>query len=370
MGETGSLVQCWKDSYDIGQQEKIDVTCIHNLVWLENQKGVVTPVDHDAGHSIADVSELGEGRFELHWFSNEKEAVAFQRGIELVGSNTTLATRGLESVSNCVLVCRLDKEAKLETDLNKAVELIEHADSRSRKARLTWFEEAENLKKTSANEYASIRPAYIDSIDENHMSFRFFYDRWRDSPDFGRFKYNGTQQFTLTKNGKEKWIEVALNDASAIFSMGTTRSKPWLAKLTHLAETIGGSLVDRKIRIPLHEPITDALVKIAPIFAPIYDLEIEAADFEKKRKFTERPETQKTINALSDGACIMREKDAIILRHAQRQAKLTQKFFHELIENKIIVKDGVTETYCLSPDVHAVENSPLELTADHVFKFS
>ncbi len=186
------------------------MSCIHNLIWLTRFNGGLLPVPDENYAVISHVEELGEGSFELHWFGNSAEASAFKAGVDLHGANAVTAMQGRGGVSNCVLVCRLDRERIKAETLSEAISLVEHSNPTIRMASVTWKNETRDLVETGTSPYSSIRAAYIGEMSQEKVPFRFWYGRWTAHVDYEAIKYAGTHELALVKDRQGKWLEKEL----------------------------------------------------------------------------------------------------------------------------------------------------------------
>lgn len=344
------------------------MTCIHGLVWLEKSDGVLSPVANEEHDTIATVDELGEGAYELHWFSNVGQAKAFKLGIELIGTNIVAVTLGKGDVANCALVHRMDRQAVKTTRLDDAIVLVAHDETRHRKAKVIWGKETRAIEQTGPNSYSSIRAAYIGEVGEEKVEFRFWYERWKTHPQYEDIKYSGVHGFALVKDDGGKWLETSLPEENPFSLMGPTRAAPWMKKLAVTTAEYGGVLEGMKFRFPIRQDLTEMLTRIAPLFHEIAKIERDALESERKRKFFERTDVQKCIVALADNGAIDANNDAYVLSSGSKHWKISKKLVEELLQNNAIKQSKVSKGFELAKGIEPLEENPLDVSLEDVFK--
>jgi hypothetical protein len=339
---------------------------IHDLVWISKIDGLLVPAGVPNGEIVTDISELGEGSYELHWFGSASEANAFRIGILTVGVNSIDATLGTDGVQQAVLVHRRDRDAGTAQTLEEAFPLIEHASARNRRLNVIWAKEIEMLRGASRNPDSSFTAAQISrDATENSLPFVFKYDRWEKHPNFQEIKNTGAKSFEIVRRGDQRLLLWKLRELDSVTSMGRSRSRKYRAQIDEIARQYQGSLIGDEIAFPINGDLYELLTRIIPTYSAIYHVDATAKRAEFRRKIYESPQAQQVITLLANGGSIEDGAKISVNPENGKSSKITQKLLSELITAEIVVPmEGKRSTYRLADGVGPLEVDPYEIAAE------
>lgn len=342
---------------------------IHDLVWITKIDGQLTPAGTPVGEVVSDVSELGEGTYELHWFGSPSEASAFRAGILSVGINSIDVTLGIENAQQSVLVHRRDRDAAQTQTLEDAIPLVEHANARNRRLNVIWASEIEMLRGASRSPDSSFTAAQISTnADEERLPFVFKYDRWEKHPDFQEIKNAGVKSFEIVRRDGQRLLLWKLRELEAVRTMGRSRSRRYRKQIDEIAKQFNGRLVGDDIAFPINNDLHGLLTRIIPAYGPVYHVDDTAKRDERRRKVYESPQAQQVITLLASGGTIEGGPKASINPDNGKPSKITQKLLSELVSAEIVVLlEGKRSTYRLADGIRPLEADPYEVAPEPAF---
>lgn len=336
---------------------------IHDLVWITKIEGHLTPAGTPVGDLVAEVGDLGEGSYELHWFGSASEASAFKAGILSVGLNSIDVAVGIENAQQAVLVHRLDRESANGQSLEEAIPLIEHASARNRRVNVIWANEISMLRGASRNPDSSFTAAQISrDTDEDRLPFVFKYDRWEKHPDFEAIKTAGVKTFEIVRRDGQRMLIWKLRELEAVRTMGRARSRKYREQIDHVAKQFDGRLIGDEIAFPINNDLHGLLTRIIPAYRDVYEIDDAAKRDEHRRKVVESPQTQQVITLLANGGTIDGGSKATIKPESGKPSRITQKLLSELAKAGVVVPvDGTRATYKLADGIEPLDADPYDL---------
>lgn len=272
---------------------------LHGLGWLSARNGGLAFVAAPDDAAISSPAELGEGRYELHWFATSSNAGSFVKGVAAAGRNAVTATAGEGAVDSAVLVHRADEEPLPASDLDEAVPLVVHSSPSSRRAYLRWKVHEASVMALARSRSSSIKPVHVTEMSEDRLRVRSTYQNWFHYPD-PEIRTAGDMHLSVETVGGRDAIVLAKN----AFPLSRTFSQGFAESFSAIVTAAGGSQTDEQVSFPVRQSLADELERLWRAFASMWKLEIEAEKAFSRQKVRTDPENVRIARALSRGATL------------------------------------------------------------------
>lgn len=310
---------------------------IHNIGWLirgEDGRPVLTDKPH--ADAFTSPEQLGEGRYEIHWMADHKQAAGFCIGLAAGGRNAVTGTVGQGDVSQAVLVHKADEQWSAADTLAEAVPLIEHTSATKRRAVVKWERHVANLLSVASQRHSSAMPVYIQEETEDHLKLKVAFRYWYHRPHL--------------QNGMDYHVNVVMEAGSPVIVFTSHRYLisdalvgEFRERYVEKLKTINGWLDGNDVKVRVGETLLQTFEDIEPTLADLGKIDNDAQQARKHNDFISRPDHKRLARLVEEegGKFVKEGKKWFIQMPSGEMKHISQNKIEDLVQHGMIKKSPI-----------------------------
>lgn len=312
---------------------------LHGLGWLIRTTSGVVLADKPSGDLISSPTQLGEGRFELHWHQDASHAKSFAKGISLAGRNSVTASLGLGAVSQAVVVQFADEETGYCDDLNEAVKLVLHSDANRRQGEIEWSTEVGSIIQShtpSKHRYASAPPIRIllEAPDVLKLEVKYA-NWWLKENTWNPLLTGGWYRVDITRSvsGLIGSFELNFETLRGYDVISDDRKQQMLS----VALEVGGSITSSHIVLPIGDDIGESLKELHPVLQALSAILCAGLHDIKIAELRANKANQRVGKIISEGGSLQHEnRKWFLVDKNGKKSTITEGRVHSAVQAGLI----------------------------------